>query len=359
MDASRPGSRDVASGDEGTPPRSKSPFVPIDAICPVCGARVRNWSLRKSMFEVVESDLAGNPVRVKWNEAEWQWVRPMDYALWFCPACHLADLPKTFQDEKARGKHFDAFQEAVRAQASKPQAPLGLIGRAVDQGESHLSPSAAFLITLAGLLGHLAVKPGYRDPERMAHLYLRATAYLGEREPVDRLDPRVLLLLEHVRKQAPELPADAADAARRAMEQLDTICRTAREMDPRREVWLLKLIASLARSGGDAAEGAAAARRCFERTLVLRNETRERLQKQRGLVGGARDKVENLLEWLGHQSDEARDLQQSCLEEVVAVELPRLQERLRDHVGPIGEDLARELLGEGFREVTIRRYTPR
>ncbi len=358
MQPTRPGSG-AASQGEGDAPRPRLPFVPIEATCPICGARVRNWSLKKSMFEVVESDLAGNPVRVKWTEAMWQWVRPMDYALWFCPGCHYADLPKTFQEEKARGKHFDLLQEAVRAQVAKPQAPLGLIGRAVDTGADHLTSSAAFLITLSGLLAQLTVKPGYRDIERLAHLYLRAAAYLGEKEPSGALDERVLVLLAHVRKVAPDLPADAADAEKRAVEQLDTICRTAREIEPRREVWLLRVIATLTRSSGRASEAPAAARRWFERTLGLRNEQRERLQKEKGLVGGAREKVENLLEWLGHQSDEARDMHQAVLEEAVKDELPRLEERLRDHHGPIPEELARTLLEEGFREETIRRYSPR
>lgn len=357
MDPSIPGTQDAASG--AGVPSPKPPFVPVEADCPVCGTRVRNWSLKKSKFEVVESDLAGNPVRVKWNEAAWQWVRPMDYALWFCPGCHFADLPRTFQEEKSRGKHFDLLRDSVRAQRSSPQAPLGLVGRAVDTGANAMTPSAAFLITLAGLLSHLSVKPGYRDTERMAHLYLRSAAYLAGREPSDLLDPRVLALLAHVRKTAPDLPFDAADAERRAVEHLDTICRTAREIEPRREVWLIRLIANLTRSSGSVSDATAAARRWFERALVLRNEVRDRLQKDRGLIGGAREKTENLHEWLGHQVEEAREAHQAALGLIVAEELPRLQERLRDHVGPIGEDLAGKLLEEGFREETIRRFSPR
>lgn len=357
MEPNRTGSGGPGSGVGE--PQPKPPFVPIEADCPVCGARVRNWSLRKSMFEVEESDLAGNPIRVKWNEARWQWVRPMDFSLWTCPVCHFADVPRAFSEEKARSKHFDLLQEAIRAQRSQPLAPLGLVGRAVDSGADHLTSSAAFLITLSGILGHLLVRPGYRDAERMAHLYLRAAAYLGDKDPACALDSRVLVLLAHVRKMAPDLPADAADATRRAVEQLETVLRTAREIEPRREVWLLKLVAGLARSAGAPNDAVAAARRWYERTLELRNQARERLLRDKGLIGGAREKVENLLEWLGHQSDEARDLHQDVLGAVVEAELARLQDRLRDHAGPIGEELAQQLVAEGFREETVRRYAPR
>lgn len=357
MDPKRP-------GNEGPEPRvgepqPKPPFVPIEVTCPVCRSRVRNWSLRKSMFEVEESDLVGNPIRVKWKETRWQWVRPMDFSLWFCPACHFVDVPRAFHEEKARGKHFDLLQEAILAQRSQPRAPLGLVGRAVDSGADHLTSSAAFLITISGLLGHLLVKPAYRDAERMAHLYLRAAAYLGEQDPAYALDPRVPVLLAHVRKMAPELPADAADATRRGIEHLETVLRTSRDIEPRREVYLLKLVAELTRSVGAADAAVAAARRWYERTLDLRNQMRERLQKEKGLIGGAREKVENLLEWLGHQSNDARELHQAVLGDVVADELPRLQERLKDHTGPIGDELAKQLVAEGFREETLRRYVPR
>lgn len=353
MSAPTPGTPAPTNDGQAHP---KPPFVPTEVDCPVCGTRIRNWSLRKSMFEVEESDLAGNPIRVKWNEARWQWVRPMDFALWFCPACHFVDVPKAFREEKARSKHFDLLQEAIRAQRAQPQGPLGLIGRAVDVGADHLASSAAFLITLAGLLAHLHVKPAYRDAERMAYLYLRAAAYLGERDPAQALDARVLLLLAHVRKMVPDLPEDAADATRRGVAQVEEVLRTAREIEPRREAWLLRLVAGLTRSFGTPSEAVVAARRWYERTLTLRNETRERLQKERALVGGAREKVQNLLEWLGHQSDDARDLHQAVLGEVVTEELARLKERLRDQKGPIGDDLAQQLLAEGFHEETIRRY---
>lgn len=92
---------DAYSAPDNRPPAKPepkdSPFLLVDAKCPVCGILTEQRYFKSSVFYTPSTDIDIKPLSYVWQRPEFQTCYPPFYYIWFCPKCSFAGNQGAFE----------------------------------------------------------------------------------------------------------------------------------------------------------------------------------------------------------------------------------------------------------------------
>jgi hypothetical protein len=219
---------------------------------------------------VVDAESDHHPLELQWQDPDYDWVKPQNYFVWFCPSCYYADIEEAFRkgsDDLGAGACRQWLQEA----RGDPMSLPARLGPMVNLGAEAIGNHQALNVHLLAACILESIPQRQRDNEKLGCLYLRISWLYREAQP---LDPRYVLvhaLLQSMAVSWPGIPLTDRQAVTGAIECFRTIYDSKRDKSgSQKELAMLLLLGRLYERVGDLDAAADYCRVIFELAMATR-----------------------------------------------------------------------------------------
>jgi len=165
-------------GEEKGEKKLTSPFVNVELACPICGKKVYNRYVKSRLYKPLEVENDHHVKGYKWNNPEFEHIRPQDYYIWFCPHCFYADTVETFRgDVDPKISKIELLKSKVMILSKQDDGISTRLSKTIDLSPETPSYNSVLNAHLLAAYLQQLIKPNSRNYQKLGNVSLR-TAWL-------------------------------------------------------------------------------------------------------------------------------------------------------------------------------------
>lgn len=219
----------MATDDPKPAPDAVNPFISKEVLCPVCQKKSTQRRIKAHLFPEKSRDVDFRPLAYQRAKKGLEHIHPLVHYLWHCPHCQYTAWPGAYEDPvKALPLSIGKYRAAL-AEPPGPEKAPGRVWERLTMGLD--TPDLDFVLGiklhLLAIFQLLLVQghTGARDSLNLGRYYLRLSWLYRELEEQADLKAQAgqaRAMLEELRVDWPQAPADAEAAASLAAQEYET-----------------------------------------------------------------------------------------------------------------------------------------